>query len=318
MSDTHHEFSVAIVGSGNMAKEHARALMDEPAVKIVGVCSRTHISAEAFANRFDVPVVCENIHKLYSETHADVLVIAVSETSLSPILEEAMTYPWLILIEKPAGVNLTESRHLCALATLLDSRVLVALNRRQYSSTRSIMTSIQECEGNRFLEVHDQENPIAASRMGRPSLVTNNWMFANSIHLIDYFSLFSRGSITEFSSKTFDLSSTAFAVVANFEYSSGDLGSYIGLWNTPGPWSFSISIGESRWEAKPLEQAAKQHLDSPIEILPSDEQDKLFKPGLRMQVTELIRHLKTGRSSIPTIQEAFESVELVSKIYSRE
>ena len=40
------------------------------------------------------------------------------------------------------------------------------------------------------MTVIDQENTIKAKHSGHKIKVIKNWMFANSIHLIDYFNIF--------------------------------------------------------------------------------------------------------------------------------
>ena len=67
------------------------------------------------------------------------------------------------------------------------------MNRRHFSSTINALQSLEDDDGKRFVEVHDQENIISALQSGQPREVVSRWMVANSIHLVDYFTLFCRG-----------------------------------------------------------------------------------------------------------------------------
>ena len=44
----------------------------------------------------------------------------------------------------------------------------------------------------RIVNIFDQENSLAAMKLGKPLKVVKNWMYANSIHMIDLAYLFGR------------------------------------------------------------------------------------------------------------------------------
>ena len=43
------------------------------------------------------------------------------------------------------------------------------------------------------MNIFDQENSLATIKLGKPLKVVKNWMYANSIHMIDLAYLFGRG-----------------------------------------------------------------------------------------------------------------------------
>ena len=52
-------FRVAIVGAGNMGREHARAFARIPGVSVAGIASRTRARAEALASELGSPLVAD-------------------------------------------------------------------------------------------------------------------------------------------------------------------------------------------------------------------------------------------------------------------
>ena len=53
-----------------------------------------------------------------------------------------------------------------------------------------MLLELSKSNERRYIHIYDQENPNAALESGQPELVVKNWMYANSIHLIDFVLLF--------------------------------------------------------------------------------------------------------------------------------
>jgi predicted dehydrogenase len=300
-----------------MARAHAEAFNDIAEVELAGVMGRDIEQLDSFGNDFKISVRTDSINELYFKSKADILVVAVSELSAKHILQEAAEYPWKILAEKPTGITLHEAYELQSIFRGFPEKLLVGFNRRHYSSTRQIQQGLEHSQSARYIEIVDQEDPIAALASGRPKKVTDNWMFANSIHLIDYFTFFGRGEVTSISKQITYLSKESYVLNARLSYSSGDSGQYTAVWNAPGPWSFSCLTYEERWEARPLEVARKRDREHREEILPIHDWDLKFKPGLRLQAEEVINEITNGFSQMPQLTDSIKSMELVAKIYDR-
>lgn len=311
-----NKIKLAIVGAGFMAQEHAKAFADIPEVDLVGICSRTRARAETLAQAQGIAAVYDSIEEMYRTTQADLVVIAVPELSVSSVCKEAFKYPWQALIEKPVGYNLQDAEDIAAAADRAGRKAYVALNRRHYSSTRAVLTEVDAGEGQRLVQVIDQENPIAALEGGQPPRVVENWMYANSIHIIDYLCIFCRGEVTSIDHVIkWDPQEPRF-VLTKVNYSSGDIGIYQAIWNGPGPWTVTVSTQAKRWEMRPLEQAAAQVYKSrKNEPLPLHEWDTKFKPGLRLQAEEMIKALRSEKHALPTLVDGIRTMKLVSKIY---
>ena len=303
-----------------MASEHIQAFRDIPGVKLSGIFSRTISRAEDLANKFGIDTVCDNLDELYEKTRANLVLITVPELSVRPVSEVCFAYPWTCLIEKPAGYNVADAEAISGSAKSTGCRAFVALNRRHYSSTRTVLQDLETNAGPRFIHVQDQEDMIAALNAGQPKLVVDNWMYANSIHLIDYLKVFGRGEIISVEPSIRWNPDEPQFVLAKVTFSSGDVGLYEAVWNSPGPWAVSVTTQEMRWELRPLEQAAFQPYGSrrlePVAVHEWDVKDSNFKPGLRTQAEEAVKAVRGQSHALPSLDDALASMKLVQEIYA--
>jgi len=307
---------VAVIGAGYMAAEHLRAFAACPVVQLVGVHSRSTARAEALAQAYPGVAVFPSIQALYAHTTADLVVIAVPELACRAVCEEAFHHPWTLLIEKPVGHTLAEARLIEQLAIAHGARAYVALNRRFYGSTLQLQQALQGIEAPRVVTILDQEDAAGALAAGQPPEVVRNWMFANSIHLIDYFSQLCRGDHVSTQVLTPWDPAAAGPVIAQLQFSSGDLGLYQAVWNAPGPWSVAVSTPPLRAELRPIEQLSLQRARSRMtELQPADPLDQQFKPGLLRQAQAAIQAARGDATTLPSLAEAMHSMALVASIY---
>lgn len=309
---------VAFVGAGYMTSEHLKAFKDIEGVECSGITSRTKSRAEKLAKELGVSNVYNSITEMYEKTEADAVVISVPELSTRDVSFEAFKFPWKILIEKPVGYNLEDARIILDEAKSKNREVFVALNRRHYSSTNSVLNELNEIDGRRLITIYDQEDPKAALAAGQPKKVVDNWMYANSIHVIDLFHLFARGSVKRIEPLVHWDPKNPFIVMAKLEFESGDLGIYQAIWNAPGPWAVTVSTPMKRFELRPLESAQFQNRgERKMTDYAIDEWDQKFKPGLRKQADLLVESIKNdSNTTLPTLDEANQSMEMIHKIYS--
>ena len=300
-----------------MAEEHVRAFAAMDGVEVVGIYSRTYSKAITLAKKYGINSVCNSISELYNITNSDAVIIAVSETSTKDICYEAFKFQWVALVEKPLGHNLEEAIDITEEAKKTNSKVFVALNRRQYSSTKRVLNELKISDQPRLIHVMDQQDPRAARLAGRPEEVVKNWMYANSIHLIDYLKLLGRGDITSVDRLVKWIPDTPQFVIAKISFSSGDIGLYEAIWNGPGPWAVTVTTQEKRWELRPLEQAAFQVYGSrQLQPIETDIMDSKFKPGFYSQAEELVKAVQGLPHTLVSAQEALQSMKLVEEIYA--
>jgi predicted dehydrogenase len=194
--------------------------------------------------------------------------------------------------------------------------VLVGLNRRFLSSTRAVLDDLAGSDSRRYIRVLDQQSLAEAQALGHPEPVVQNYMYANSIHVVDYLSLLGRGPVESVERVLPWDPRDPGVVLATIRFESGDVGVYEGIWNGPGPWAVMLVTEEKRWELRPLEQAAFQ-LPSERQLVsvPSHDWDREFKPGLRLQAEHAVAATRGERCEIPTIGESLRTMRLIEAIF---
>ena len=306
---------VAFIGAGAMAREHARAFAAAPRAAFAGIFSRTSAKAEQLANEFASSQVCGSVSELYERTSADLVVISVSPQYTREIGLQCLEFPWCVLMEKPPGLDLDEAYVLKNAANRLQRKVLVALNRRFYFSTRTALHDLEQRKGPRHVHIFDQQSIEFAAMLGHEKAVLDSWHYCNSIHMIDYLRIFGRGNptVTHISGTT---SKTRNVLVAAVEFGSGDTAIYECIWNGPGPWAVMVTTPEKRWEMRPLENVFYQDAGSRALVpIATDPIDTNFKAGFRLQAEHAIATALGECSQSVTLDEAVETMRLVAEIY---
>lgn len=306
---------IAIVGAGNMAEEHIKAFSSIDGVTISGIHSRNTLRAANLAKKYQIDLVSDSVASLYNQTKATGLVVAVSELSSFGVLKEAMQYDWAILAEKPITLFENELKQLRDEIANHEKQFFIALNRRFYQSTQAAKKLLTNDSEKRFVQIIDQENPLSAKKNGRPKAVTDRWMYANSIHLIDYFTMFCRGNLLETSISEIHLGSEKKIHLAHLFFSSGDIGSYTALWNLPGPWSVSISTAEKFIEMKPLESITVKCMERFYSEYESVREHRELKAGLQDQSRDFCLAIAGNQHCLVDIDEYMKTHNLIASIY---
>jgi predicted dehydrogenase len=288
-------------------------------VKLVGIASRTRSTAETLAGQFNMPMVCDSPLELFERTRADLVVVAVSELSMATLAQECCRLPWTLLLEKPPGLNVEEAEAIQAVAKKNRRGVFVALNRRFYGSTRAALTDLKGRQGRRFIQVLDQEDQDQARSLCFPGPVVEQWMYANSIHVVDYLRLFGRGRVKAANRVVPWNPRQPGMVVVQIEFESGDIGVYEAVWNGPGPWSVSVVVPSQRWELRPLEQAGYQPRgERKLQAVAAHPWDQTFKPGLRLLAEQAVAAVHGQPTELPSLDDALETMRLIRDIYTPE
>jgi predicted dehydrogenase len=309
-------FKVAFIGAGYMAEEHLKVFSAQPEFEITGIYSRSFLKAEQIAEKYDVKFVADSIDNLFKNGKPELLVICVPELELWNVFLGASSYPWKMLIEKPVGINVGESQKFLSKSLENGLEVYVALNRRHYESTRLALNKLKSDSGNRFVHITDQQDLLAAKLSGQPEQVLNNWMYANSIHVIDLFSIFCRGSAESVQTVDTKLNSSSKVISSTIQFDSGDFGIYNGIWNAPGPWQATITTEKTRYELRPLEKITVQEFPSRVtKLIDNSDIDQKFKPGLFEQSSQAIFMLKNQAHTLPSLIDSMKTMSLIERMY---
>jgi predicted dehydrogenase len=309
-------FKISFIGAGYMTTEHLKAFKDIHNVEFEGIYSKTKSKAVELSKQYGIKNIFDNIDDLYTSTNSDAVIISVPELSLREVCEVVFKYPWISLIEKPVGYNLIDAEYILNLAKKNNAKVYVALNRRHYSSTRNILNKLNNINEKRVVNIFDQEDAISALKAGQPEIVVKNWMYANSIHMIDLFRVFCRGKIIHVNNILKWDANNPNIVLSEIKFESGDIGIYQAIWNAPAPWMLTISTPSARYEMRPMEYAYEQLAGSRQQIqLEVEDIDISYKAGIKKQAEEFIKVLNNQSYILPNLDEAFESMKLINNIY---
>ena len=308
---------VAFVGAGSMTREHLRAFREVPGVELCGLHSRTRARAETLAEEAGLAVVAESVAELHARTRANLVVVSVPELAANAVAKACFSHDWTVLLEKPVGYDPADAGDIAAAAGRAGCRAFVALNRRHYSATRKALENLQDDDGARFIKVQDQQDQAAALAAGQPAKVVENWMYANSIHVIDYFHGFGRGSITAVEPVVAWNPAQPGVVIVRITFSSGDIGLYEGIWDGPGPWAVTVSTPSRRLEMRPLEQLGVQRRgERRLEPQAIHEWDTVFKAGFRLQAEKAVAAALGRSTDLPTLEDGLETMRLVKRIFA--
>jgi predicted dehydrogenase len=318
IASTGKQLRVAMIGGGGMIREHIRAFQDVPGVTVEGIWNRTRDKAEALAKEFGIAHVASDVADLYAKTNADLAVLAVYEPAINAVARQALAHPWVILMEKPIGLDVADAEDIGDVVKAKKAKVFVGLNRRTLSSTQSVLADLADDPGPRFIHVQDQQSLDVARQIGHVAAVVDNWMYANSIHLVDYIPTLGRGTITGVTPVVRWNPDAPAVVIAKVAFDSGDVALYEGIWNGPGPWACTVSTPRRRWELRPLEKAVFQNAgERKLNPVEPHARDTDFKPGFRLQAEQVVSALR-GEGRATTFDEALQSMRLVRDIYARQ
>lgn len=309
--------SIAVIGAGYMANEHIKAFNSIPQVQVTGLYSRSHERATQLANQYQIAFIAKSIKELYEKTQAHLVVVAVTETALPLIMQEILQYPWAILFEKPVGLSLQQAEAFYNQVENAQAKAIVALNRRFYSSSCAVLKELENADGKRYIQINDYQSLQQAKDLQYPPEVQAGLMFANSIHLIDYFKFLGRGSIENINVVQHWEPHSNKPVIAHLTYNSGDEGLYQGIWHGPGPWAISVVTNTHYFELKPLETATfRTQQERKLQSLPISEEDRDYKPGLRQQAMQAVRFAHNLDNNSVTLKDSLQTMKLIHQIYN--
>ena len=306
------KIKILLVGSGNMAREHYKAFSSFNKFKFVGVVARKKKKLSHFSQNFKIPFFSTNIIKAHIKTNPDLVIIAVSELSTYELCKKLINFNSTLFVEKPLGYNFAQTKKIINLFEKNKKKAFVALNRRHYYSTRLLNLQLLKEKGKRFVVVNDQEDLIEQKKNKVPKKIINNFMYANSVHLIDYFNIFCRGYLKNI--KTYNsFSKQPFFVQSILNFSSGDMGIYFAIYNKQSPWYVTVKVKNNFFILKPLEKLKSNKNIKRINLDHSD--DINFKPGFKLQAKEVLNYFQGKKFNLPSYKDVYRTVSIINKIY---
>ena len=309
-------FKVGFVGSGNTAQRHAEVIQSFKKYNFTSVFSRKIKNSRDFAKKFNIKNYFNNIIKFKNKENYDLIIICLPPDKLFKYLKHLINLNTNIFIEKPLGLNLNEAnkiQNLYKKRKFKKMKFFVGYNRRFLGSVITLKKIISKQSSQRFVDIKDQQDLLIAKKLGHSNLTIKNWMYANSIHTIDFFNFLLRGKIVKIENKKIKFDKS-YVVISYITSSSGDIGRYIGYWNIPSKWSVSLINKENNLKLSPLEKLEKK-TKKKFNKFTKFNFDKKFKPGFYCQFKEIDKALENKKNYAVTIFDAIKSVKIVNKIY---
>ena len=307
---------MAIVGAGSMAREPIRAFGTLDSVEVAGIHSRTRDKAGALARELKIPIVTDSVADLFERTRADLVVVAVPELAANEVAKACFQHDWAVLLEKPAGYDLADAEAIAQAAEGRIQPVMVGFNRRFYGSTLAVKSDLDSRDERRFIHVQDQQSYEEARRHNHPELVVEKFMYANSIHNIDFLLNLGRGAVTDVTPVMPWRGEDTEVCLVHVAFDSGDTGLYEGIWKGPGPWALSVSTPSRRWVMQPLEKAEFQNAgERTRHAVEPDPVDSNCKAGFVRQAEAAVRRARNESSDIVDLAESLRTMRLIHRMF---
>jgi predicted dehydrogenase len=280
---------VCIIGYGNIAKKHIEALRAH-GCEIVASCNRSESGNELARQEGGIPRTYTDHISMIETEKPDAVVNCVSFEHIFAITKSLIPFGIPLLIEKPAGLSVAETKELIALQIQYGTKVQVAMNRRHYSIFHNAIDEIGGKKNIEMLGLEWSETPlISKQKKGLDDIRIGQYIYSNSIHGIDMLDFFS-GGIEDF--QTYCSTSEGFfnlQMTLSGKSRTGILINYSSTWGSPVPWRFVLYGNNKRVEFAPLETCRVFSDNSPnfINLMP-EKFDTDFKAGFYLQAKSFL------------------------------
>jgi predicted dehydrogenase len=307
---------ILVVGPGIIGMEYYKILQELNYIPIV--IGRGIDSAKNFEEKFEIKVHSGGISK-WLETNPKIpknAIVAVTGVNLGQVCIKLMEKGVKnILLEKPGGTNFDEILKVAEIAKQYGSNVLLAYNRRFYSSVIKAKELIQKDRGVKSFHFEFTEWSHVIKDLNKPKLIKENWFFHNSTHVIDMAFYLCGEPVKMSSYKGGKLSwhPSGSIFVGSGITTNNALFSYHSNWTSPGRWNLEILTENYRFIFKPLEELKYQEIGSvKIQNFEIDRTlDIEYKPGFYLQVKNF---LNQNWKDFLTIHDQAKRLKLYKKI----
>jgi predicted dehydrogenase len=133
----------ALIGAGQIARQHLACLRELPDVEIAGVCDLSRATAEASAERFRIPAWFTDHRAMLAETRPDVVHITTPPTSHFPLALAALDAGAHVVVEKPATETVGQLDTLLGRASERGRTLVEDYNYLFNRATREILERIE-------------------------------------------------------------------------------------------------------------------------------------------------------------------------------
>tara|TARA_B100001769_G_scaffold269591_1_gene259640 strand:+ start:45 stop:983 length:939 start_codon:yes stop_codon:yes gene_type:complete len=299
-------------GAGNIIENHIKTAKHFSEFEMYGIKSRTFSKANNLKKKFKI----KNCFKDYNnikvpKNQKSIAIIGVSIENTFEVYKKIYDLFDICILEKPLGYNLDEANKIFLQSKKSKTKIFVALNRRFFFSTQELLKKISKDESNRVVEIIDTQTPeLFKNRF--PNKIIKNWIFANSIHMIDYINILCRGHIKKI--RTIYKKKDKIKIL-ELLFSSKDICIYKQYWNRPGPWSVSVSNNKGYYRLEPLEELYfREKNDISFKKHEKEKYDLIFKPGFYNMYRNLSLFVQKNKDNLVNLEKSLNLMKLINKI----
>ena len=309
---------VAVIGAGNIAEKHLEVLQAFSDVELAAICSRGHPRIDALTDRFGIQEKFNDYRKMLDTVTVDAVFVLVSAMQIVPVTAECLQRGIPTLLEKPPGLSAEETEYLARIAQESNCLNMVALNRRFYSVMQRARDEIMSVGPLVSVLVEGPERLGEVKAVGiHPPEIIAGLLFANSIHCIDLLRYFGGDveHVAAAASQWDEEQKNSFGALLKFQ--NGATGHYIAQWMSPASWSVTLYGMGRRVSLNPLERGTLIDADRSETLLPVDEVDVKFKPGIYGQNRFFLDAVKQQRQigyPASDLADAVKTMQLIESI----
>ncbi len=304
---------IAIVGTGRMAREHAKVLKAMRITPIV--IGRSREGVAAFEQETGLSADVGGLRG-YKGTLPKTVIIAVDADLLPTVAKDAIRRgARRLLLEKPGALSFAELKKMDRVARAHRAQVFIAYNRRFLASALKARELIKKDGGPVSYTFNFTERLTAKEsikKLGISRATEKRWFIANSTHVVDLaFFLGGTPRVISGFAKAGPLWSPHPSLFAGSGVTTQEHPfSYRANWELPGPWSVEVGTKKRRLILEPLE-TLREEVDGAVKPVQFDGRlDKKFKPGFCRQMESF---LGDGRD-LPTLAEQIEQFSWYEQI----
>jgi predicted dehydrogenase len=311
------KLNVAVIGAGYFAEKHLEVLKAFADVEIAAFCNSGNPRINALAERFGIENVSNDYRKVLDKGGIDAVFVLVNAPRIAEVAGECLRRGIPTLMEKPPGMNVAEARGLMEIADATECINMVGLNRRFYGVMQRARKAVLEVGPLVSVVVEAPERLWEFKALNHPPEIIGGLLYANSIHCIDLLRYFG-GDLKEIhalSGQWNEDQKNSFGALMCFE--SGAMGQYVSNWTSPGGWSVTLYGMDRRVTLKPLEHGVVVDKSGAESVLPVDEVDVQFKPGLYAQNRFFMDCVRENRKPVypaADLKDALKTMELIAAI----
>ena len=235
---------IGLVGAGPIAIEYAKVLNQfNKQVNLSCVVTRSKENHLKIKRIFPKIKKVDTVEILYKKYRPKIVIVAINELAILKIYKKILRFNWVILFEKPLGLNYFEAKKIISnIPRHIIKKTFIAYNRRNYESILKIKKIVKNKKKPISLVINDQQSPNDLTLLGYHKKIIKNLNYVNSIHLIDLILYICRGEII----KIKKIFRNKYFIFCKIFFNSGDYVFYYSKWNIPGRMSISINLEKKK------------------------------------------------------------------------